>query len=73
MGLKAAFVPYEEKPESWVACPKTAYEITDGLVPMVTVTSAREAMIICASLARYGIAVYFNKIAVPRFTPNRQL
>jgi hypothetical protein len=65
MGMKAQFLKYEEKPELFISKSKTAYEITDGFCSMVTTTSAREALIICASLARYGIAAYFNKIAVP--------
>lgn len=64
MGMNARFLPYEEKPERFISRPKTVYEITDGLCPMVTTTSAREALIIVASLANYGIATYFNKIAV---------
>jgi len=66
MGTDARFLSYEEDPELFISKSKTAYEITDGFCPMVTTTSAREALIICASLARYGIAAYFNKIAVPR-------
>lgn len=65
MGMKAGFLPYVERPELFISKSKTAYEITDGLCPIVTTTSAREALIICASLARYGIAAYFNKISVP--------
>lgn len=64
-GMRAGFLRYEEEPEIFVSRAKTAYEITDGFCPVLTTTSAREALIICASLARYGIAVYFNKIAVP--------
>lgn len=66
MGMKAGFLPYGERPELFISKSKTAYEITDGLCPMVTTTSAREALIIIASLAKYGIASYFNQIAVPR-------
>lgn len=66
MGTNARFLGYVEKPELFISKAKTAYEITDGFCPMVTTTSAREALIICASLARYGIAAYFNKIAIPR-------
>lgn len=65
MGMHARFLPYEEKPEFFISKSKQAYEITDGFCPMVTTTSAREALIICATLARYGIAAYFNMIAVP--------
>lgn len=65
MGMKAGFLPYGERPELFISKSKIAYEITDGLCPMVTTTSSREALIICASLARYGIATYFNKITVP--------
>ncbi len=65
MGLDARFLPYEEKPELFISRAKTAYEITDGFCPMVTTTSAREALNIIASLAKYGVAAYFNKIAVP--------
>lgn len=65
MGMQASFLAYAEQPELFVSKPKQAYEITDGLLPFVTVTSSREALIICASLAKYGIAAYFNKIAVP--------
>jgi hypothetical protein len=64
MGMKASFLAYKEKPELFISRSKVAYEITDGFCPMVTTTSAREALIICASLARYGIAAYFNKIAI---------
>lgn len=62
MGMKAQFLAYAESPELFISKAKTAYEITDGFCPMVTVTSAREALLICAALARYGIAAYFNKI-----------
>ena len=65
MGLKAQFLAYVEQPELFISKSKTAYEVTDGFCPMVTTTSAREALNICASLARHGIAAYFNKIAVP--------
>lgn len=67
MGMSARFLAYEEKPELFISRSKTAYEITDGFCPMVTTTSAREALSICASLARYGIAAYFNQIAIPQF------
>lgn len=66
MGMRGSFLPYEEKPELFISNSKQAYELTDGFCPIVTVTSAREALIICASLANYGIAAYFNQIAVPR-------
>lgn len=65
MGMKSSFIAYSEKPELFISKAKTAYELTDGLLPMMSTTSAREALIICASLARRGIAAYFNKIAVP--------
>lgn len=63
MGDKAQFLDYVEQPELFISNAKTAYEITDGFCPMVTVTSAREALNIIASLAKYGIAAYFNKVA----------
>lgn len=62
MGMKAQFLAYAESPELFISKAKTAYEITDGFCPMVTVTSAREALNIIASLAKYGIAAYFNQI-----------
>lgn len=65
-GMKAGFLAYEERPELFISRSKIAYEITDGFCPMVTTTSSREALIICASLARYGIAAYFNQVAIPR-------
>lgn len=65
MGLRADFLAYNEEPELFVSKAKTAYEITDGFLPILTTTSAREALIICRSLAAYGIAVYFNLIKVP--------
>lgn len=65
MGMGARFLAYVEEPELFIGKSKTAYEITDGFCPMVTTTSAREALLICASLARYGIAAYFNPIAIP--------
>lgn len=67
MGMKAGFLPYAERPELFISKAKTAYEITDGFCPMVTTTSAREALMICASLAQFGIAAYFNKISIPRY------
>lgn len=66
MGMQASFLAYAEQPELFISKSKQAYEITDGLLPFVTVTSSREALIICASLAKYGIAAYFNKIAISR-------
>lgn len=65
MGRRAGFLEYKEKPELFISKAKTAYEVTDGFCPMLTTTSAREALILCASLARYGVAAYFNKIAIP--------
>lgn len=65
MGMKAGFIPYVEKPELFISRSKIAYEITDGFCPIVTTTSAREALIICASLARYGVGAYINRITVP--------
>jgi hypothetical protein len=66
MGMDARFIAYVEPPELFISKSKQAYEITDGLLAFVTVTSAREALIIVASLAKFGIAAYFNRIAVPR-------
>jgi hypothetical protein len=65
IGMKCSFLAYVEKPELFVSKAKQAYEITDGFLPFVTVTSSREALLIIASLAKFGIAAYFNKIAVP--------
>lgn len=62
MGITANFIAYSQPPELLESRSKVAYEITDGLLPLMTVTSAREALIICASLAKYGIGVYFNQI-----------
>lgn len=65
MGMNGRFLKYEEQPELFVSGAKIAYEITDGFCPMVTTTSVREAQIICASLARYGIGSYITRIRVP--------
>lgn len=67
MGDKAQWLDYTEKPELFISKAKTAFEITDGFLPILTTTSAREALIICATLARYGIAAYFNRITIPRY------
>lgn len=65
MGKKCAFLEFVEKPELFISKAKRAYEITDGFCSILTTTSAREAMIICATLARYGIAAYFNPVKIP--------
>lgn len=65
MGLQAGFLAYVEQPELFVSMSKRAYEITDGFLPFVTVTSSREALLIIASLMKYGIATYFNVVKVP--------
>lgn len=62
VGMKCSFLAYIEKPELFISKSKQAYEITDGLLSFLTTTSAREALIVCASLAKYGIAAYFNVV-----------
>jgi hypothetical protein len=64
LGMNARFLPYEENPELFISKSRTAYEITDGFCPLVTITSAREALIIIATLAKYGIAAEI-RIAIP--------
>jgi hypothetical protein len=59
-GLKTYNFAYAENPELIIPKPKIVYEVTDGLLPWVTFTSSREAMLMCATLARFGIAAYFN-------------
>jgi hypothetical protein len=66
VGMDASLLPYEEKPELIISKSKIAYEITDGLCPIVSTTSAREALIIRASLARYGIATEIITMSMPR-------
>jgi hypothetical protein len=66
MGAHASFLAYEEKPELFISKSKVAYEIRDGFCPMLTVTSPREAAIFCATLAYYGIASEFIRIAIRR-------
>lgn len=66
MGDKAGWLDYTEQPELFVSKSKVAYEITDGLLPMLSTTSSREAMIMCSTLVRYGIAAYFNQVRIPR-------
>ena len=46
--------------------PKMIYEVTDGLLPYVSFTSSREALLLIASAARYGVALYFNQIDLRR-------
>lgn len=62
MGMQASFLAYVEKPELFISKSKQAYELTDGFLPFVTTTSSREALLIIASLAKRGIAAYFNVI-----------
>lgn len=63
MGMDARFIAYVEPPELFISKSKQAYEITDGFLPFVTVTSAREALFIVASMAKFGVAAYFNSVA----------
>lgn len=67
MGMNARFLPYEEKPELFISKSKIAFEITDGFCPIVTTTSAREALIILDTLAHYGIATEILTMSIPRF------
>lgn len=64
MGDKAGWMDYTEQPELFVSKAKVAYEVTDGLLPMLSTTSAREALIVCSTLARYGIAAHFNRVVI---------
>lgn len=64
MGMRGQFLPYVEKPELIISGAKIAYEITDGFCPIVTTTSAREAQIIAATLAHYGIATEILMLAI---------
>lgn len=62
LGMQAGFLAYCEQPELVISKAKQAYELTDGFLPFVTTTSSREALLIIASLAKYGIAAYFNVV-----------
>lgn len=66
LGMHCTAIGYVETPELFVSNAKQAYEITDGLCPIMTVTSAREALIVRTSFAKFGLAVEFKIIAVPR-------
>jgi len=65
-GDHCAWMDYSEQPELFISNAKVAYEVTDGLLPMLTTTSAREALIMCATFAQHGIATYFNRVVIPR-------
>lgn len=64
MGMDARFLEYEADPELFISRAKTAYEITDGFCPIVTTTSVREAQIILATFAKYGIAVEILQVTI---------
>lgn len=71
MGDKAQWLKYveqpDEQPELFISKAKVAYEIVDDFLPIMTTTSAKEALIMCATLAKFGIAARFNRIVVPRY------
>jgi hypothetical protein len=64
LGIKASYLAYEEQPEYIISRAKVAYAVHDGLCPLVTTTSVREAQIIQASLAYYGMAVEIIQISL---------
>jgi hypothetical protein len=64
MGLPCYSIEYAECPELIQSKPKIVYEITDGLLTYASFTSSREALLLVNSAARYGIALYFNRIIV---------
>lgn len=53
---------------------KHAYEIRTGLIPLLTVSDAREAELICIALRAYGFPQsHFVQVEVPQNKPIRQV
>jgi len=61
-GLRTHDCEFAFHPELIISRPRFIYEVTDGLLPLVCFTSAREAQILCKTYAKFGFAVYFNQI-----------
>lgn len=61
IGVKRPSFQFSDPPELIIPKAKTVYELTDGLMPFLSVTSAREAELLCRTLAHYGVAAYFNQ------------
>lgn len=61
-GIKTHNCSFAEPPELIQSRPKIVYEVTDGFLPLVCFTSAREAQILCKTYAKFGFATYFNQI-----------
>jgi hypothetical protein len=58
--------PYKEVPEVISPNPKIIYEVieatTNGFISILSFTSSREAKLMCNTLARFGVAAYFNQV-----------
>lgn len=65
-GLRTNKCTFESQPEFIISKPRFIYEVTDGLLPIVCFTSAREAQILCKTYAKFGFATYFNLIELKR-------
>ena len=61
-GIKTHNCSFAEPPEIIISRPKIIYEVSDGFVPLVSFTSAREAKLLCSTYAHFGFATYFNQV-----------
>lgn len=65
LGLPVRQCQYKDEPELFDTNAGTAYEVRTEFLALVTFTSAREAMTMVRTLAKYGIASEFVQIKVP--------
>lgn len=65
LGLPVHSCQYTDRPELFDTNADTAYEVRTEFLALVTFTSAREAMIMVRTLAKYGIATEFVQVKIP--------
>lgn len=71
MGVKCLSFPYVEEFYPYRKPHKVAYEVRSGLLPLVSFSNVREAVLHCRALAHFGIVCHFVPVEVDTFQPVR--